>query len=120
MPYYLVRHGLGPDKIIGVSVNNLQEALVAADMGADYLGVGAMFTTSTKSDARLTSIDELKRIREAVNIPIVAIGGINESNLHFFEGTGIDGIAVVSAIVSQKDIKSAAKNLKKAFQNIKV
>ena len=118
MPYHLVRTALGEDKIIGVSANNVEEAVEAENMGADYLGVGAMFATGTKGDARPTSFDELKRIREAVNIPIVAIGGINESNLHCFEGTSIDGIAVVSAIVSQKDIKSATENLKTAFQNI--
>jgi len=117
LPYDKVRRIAGDKMIIGVSASNLSEALAAAEMGADYLGVGAMFATGTKTDAQLTSMDELRRIREKVNIPIVVIGGINKNTVPLFKGTGIDGIAVVSAIVSQKDPASAARELKALFQN---
>jgi len=112
------RRVMGNDAIIGVSANNLTEALTAAAMGADYLGVGAMFPTGTKKDADSTTIDELRRIRAEIKIPIVAIGGINKNNVPLFAGTGIDGIAVVSAIVSQKDASGAARELKALFCNI--
>ena len=117
LPYDKVRRIAGDKMIVGVSASNLSEALAAAEMGADYLGVGAMFATGTKTDAQLTSMDELRRIREKVNIPIVVIGGINKNTVPLFKGTGIDGIAVVSAIVSQKDPASAARELKSLFQN---
>ena len=115
LPYDALRHIAGADKVIGVSVSNLTEALAAVDMGADYLGVGAMFATSTKTNANLTSMEELRSIREKVNIPIVVIGGINKDTIPFFNGTGIDGIAVVSAVVSQKDPAAAAQELKSLF-----
>jgi len=115
MPYETVRRIIGKDKIIGVSAGNLAEALLAANMGADYIGVGAMFTTDTKTDTSLISIEELKRIRSEVNIPIVAIGGINKNNVLLLGGTGINGIAVVSAIVSQKNPAEAARELKLLF-----
>jgi len=108
---------MGKDAVIGVSANNLTEALAAASMGADYLGVGAMFATGTKTDADIASMDELRRIRAAVKIPIVAIGGINKNNVPLFAGTGIDGIAVVSAIVAQKDASGAARELKALFKS---
>ena len=111
------RRVMGKDAIIGVSANNLTEAMAAAALGADYLGVGAMFATDTKKDADGTTMDELRRIRAEIKIPIVAIGGINKNNAPLFAGTGIDGIAVVSAIVSQKDISGAARELKALFQN---
>jgi thiamine-phosphate pyrophosphorylase len=111
------RRIMGKDAIIGVSAHNLTEALAAAAMGADYLGVGAIFATATKKDADSTTMDELRRIRAEIKIPIVAIGGINKNNLPFFAGTGIDGIAVVSAIVCQKDASGAARELKALFQN---
>jgi thiamine-phosphate pyrophosphorylase len=111
------RRVMGKDAIIGVSANNLTEAVAAAALGADYLGVGAMFATDTKKDADSTTMDELRRIRAEIKIPIVAIGGINKNNAPLFAGTGIDGIAVVSAIVSQKDISGAARELKALFQN---
>jgi thiamine-phosphate pyrophosphorylase len=116
--YNAARRIIGHDKIVGVSASNLEEALAAADMGADYLGVGAMFATGTKTDAALTSIDELKLIRAKVSIPIVVIGGINKKTVPLFGGTGIDGIAVVSAIVSQNDKIKAAQELKSLFLNV--
>ena len=118
LPYDAARRILGQKKIVGVSASNLEEALAAADMGADYIGVGAMFATGTKTDANLTGIDELKRIRAQVNIPIVVIGGINKDTIPRFRGTGIDGIAVVSAIVSQKNIAEAAQELKSLFLDV--
>ena len=117
LPYKAVRRIFGQDKIIGVSASNLTEALSAADMGADYLGVGAMFATGTKTDANLTSMDELRQICEKVKLPIVVIGGINKDTVPLFKGTGIDGIAVVSAIVAHKNATSAARELKLLFQN---
>jgi thiamine-phosphate pyrophosphorylase len=106
---------MGECKIIGVSVGNLAEA--RACKGADYLSVGAMFATGTKTDADITSIDELLRIRAEIKLPIVVIGGINKSTVPLFAGTGIDGIAVVSAVVSQKDAGGAARELKALFKN---
>jgi len=117
LPFDVVRRIMGKDKIVGVSVSNLPEALAAATMGADYLGVGAMFATGTKTDAALTGMDELRRIRAEIKLPIVVIGGINKDTVPLFAGTGIDGIAVVSAIVSQKDAGAAARELKALFQN---
>jgi len=118
LPLEAARRILGKDKIIGVSAGNADEARAAADAGADYLGVGAMFATGTKTDANPASMDELRRIRAEVSIPIVAIGGINKNNVQLFAGTGIDGIAVVSAIVSQKDVCGAARELKAMYKKI--
>ena len=116
LPYEAARRIVGQKKIVGVSAGNLTEALEAAKMGADYLGVGAMFATGTKTDAALTSMEELRQIRREVNLQIVVIGGINKETVPLFHGMGIDGIAVVSAIVSQKDAASAARELKKKWQ----
>lgn len=106
---------VGKDKIVGVSVTNVEQAIQAQNDGADYLGVGAMFATRTKADAANVSIQELKRIRQSVNIPIVVIGGIQKQTIPAFAGTGIDGIAVVSAVVAQQDPTAAAKELKQLF-----
>lgn len=116
LPYEAARRIFGQDKIIGVSTHNLAEAKEAALMGADYIGVGAMFTTGTKKDVNPTSIDELRHICEAVEIPIVAIGGINKNNVLLLKNTGIDGIAVVSAIVAEQATANAAQELKALFQ----
>ncbi len=107
---------LAPSLIVGVTAHNLKEALKAQSDGADYIGVGAMRATSTKKDAKVISPDELTCIRERVNIPMVLIGGINKENIAEFKGKG-DGIAVVSAIIAQSDIESAARELKKAWKN---
>lgn len=106
-----VREKLGPNKIIGVSCKTVEQALKAQNSGADYLGVGAMFHTGTKLDATEVTFDDLRNITNAVDIPVVAIGGITRENLVQLEGTGIDGIAVVSAIFAQKDIKKATEEL---------
>ncbi|MEA4971636.1 MAG: bifunctional hydroxymethylpyrimidine kinase/phosphomethylpyrimidine kinase [Candidatus Metalachnospira sp.] len=106
-----VREKLGPGKIIGVSAHNLEEALAAKAHGADYLGVGAVFSTSTKLDADTTSFGVVYDICNSVNIPVVAIGGINENNILELKDTGIDGVAVVSAIFAKPDITAATENL---------
>lgn len=115
LPAEAVRRIIGPDKVMGVSASNLSEALAAVDAGANYLGVGAMYTTGTKADADLTTMEELGRIRKAVSLPIVVIGGINKETIPRFRGTGIDGLAVVSAIVAQVDIEGAARELRQLF-----
>jgi len=106
-----VREKLGPNKIIGVSAHTLEEAFAAKANGADYLGVGAVFSTSTKLDAGTTSFGILYDICNTVGLPVVAIGGINENNILELKGTGIDGVAVVSAIFSKPDITKATENL---------
>ncbi len=106
------------DKIVGVSVFTVEEALLAQENGADYLGVGTIFTTSTKKDAANVSINTLTKICDAVKIPVVAIGGINEDNLHKLENTNIDGVAIVSAILAADNIKSATLNLKTILNSI--
>lgn len=107
-----VRGMIGKDKILGVSVQTVEQAIKAKEAGADYIGVGAMFTTSTKKDANATSSKTLKAIRESVDLPIVAIGGINKDNVMELAGCGADGIAVVSAIFAQENIEEATKELK--------
>lgn len=106
-----VRVTLGREKIIGVSVQTVEQALEAQRHGADYLGVGSVFATGTKEDAKEVSHETLKEICEAVDIPVIAIGGINERNVMKLEGSGICGIAVISAIFAQPDIKEAARRL---------
>lgn len=106
-----VRKKLGPNKIIGVSVHNLEEAYAAKRHGADYLGVGAVFSTNTKLDADTTSFGVVYDICHKVDIPVVAIGGINENNILELKDTGIDGVAVVSAIFAKPDIKAATESL---------
>ncbi|MCO1602434.1 thiamine phosphate synthase [Desulfosporosinus nitroreducens] len=112
LPMLKARELLGPDKIIGVSARTLEEALLAEKQGADYLGVGAVFRTSTKSDAKEVSLEQLEYIKKSVSIPVVAIGGINYGNIQQVKATGIDGISVVSAILVQDNIFMAAKQLK--------
>ena len=106
-----VRKKLGPDKIIGVSAHTVEEALRAEECGADYLGVGAVFSTTSKSNVRELSHETLKAICEAVHIPVVAIGGIGKKNIMQLEGSGICGVAVISAIFAQTDIQKAAREL---------
>lgn len=111
LPCKVVREIVGPDMIVGVSAATLEEAVRAEQDGADYLGVGAMYATATKTDTRPVSMEELLKIRAAVKIPIVVIGGINKQTLGNFKGTGVDGLAVVSAIVAQPDPEAAAREL---------
>ena len=107
-----VRAKLGDDKIIGVSAQTVEQALLAEKHGADYLGVGAVFPTGSKDDADDVSHETLKAICDAVSIPVVAIGGISKDNVIELKGTGICGIAVISAIFGADDIENATKHLK--------
>lgn len=122
LPCGVVRQILGKDKIIGVSARTAQQAIQAQADGADYLGVGAMFATSTKADAQTVTIASLTQIRQAVTLPIVAIGGINHTTLPALQqalqaaDTSIDGVAVVSAILGQKDVKLASEQLKEMIK----
>ncbi len=106
-----VRNLIGKDKILGVSVRSVDQAINAEKNGADYLGVGAIFSTSTKLDAKNISYDTLKEICEAVSIPVVAIGGINSENILKLTSSGIDGVAVISAIFAASNLGEATKEL---------
>ena len=106
-----VRALIGPDKILGVSAQTVEQAVLAEKRGADYLGVGAVFPTGSKDDADDVSFETLKAICEAVSIPVVAIGGITADNTPELAGSGICGIAVISAIYGQKDICKAAASI---------
>ena len=108
-----VRALIGPDKILGVSAQTVEQAVLAEKRGADYLGVGAVFPTGSKDDAVEVTHETLKEICDAVSIPVVAIGGITYENIHELAGTGICGIAVISAIYAQDHIREAAAALKK-------
>lgn len=109
---------LGPDKIIGVSAHNVDEALAAQAAGADYLGVGAAFVSHTKGDAKPIAAEAMAAITAAVDIPVVAIGGITRENLPTLAGRGLDGVAVVSALFAQKDVKAAAAELRQLAEAI--
>ena len=113
-----VREKLGPDKIIGVSAQTVEQALLAEKRGADYLGVGAVFATGSKDDADDVSHETLKAICEAVKIPVIAIGGISKHNVMELSGSGICGIAVSSAIFAQPDIEAATKELKEITEEM--
>lgn len=107
-----VRGKVGPNMIIGVSAHTVEEALQAQANGADYLGVGSAFSTSTKKDVSVIAKETIKAITDAVNIPVVAIGGINRQNITQLKGTKVDGVAVVSAIFATKDIEQACIELR--------
>ena len=113
-----VRSKLGPDKIIGVSAATVEQAVLAEKRGADYLGVGAVFPTGSKDDAVDVSHETLREICEAVSIPVIAIGGISQKNIHELSGSGICGVAVISAIYAADDIKKAAQELRTAAEDI--
>lgn len=105
IPANKVRELIGEDKIVGVSARTVEEALTAKENGADYLGVGAMFTTRTKLDAKSVSIEKLKEIQEVIKLPVVAIGGLSLSNIYKLKECNVDGYAVVSAILGAENIK---------------
>lgn len=107
-----VRQRIGEGKILGVSAQTVKQALLAQERGADYLGVGAVFPTSSKDDAREVEHETLREICEAVDIPVIAIGGITRDNVAELSGTGIVGIAVISAIFAQPDVRAAAEDLR--------
>lgn len=112
------REYLGADKIIGVSAHNVKEAQAAESGGADYLGSGAAFVTSTKTDAGAIDHKVLSDVAHSVRIPVVAIGGITGGNISRLEGLGLDGVAVVSAIFAAKDIPSAVNELKAKAERV--
>ncbi|MCI8331823.1 MAG: thiamine phosphate synthase [Clostridiales bacterium] len=111
LPCHILRPLVGPDMLIGVSVSTHEEAVQAEKDGADYIGVGAMYATQTKTDAHLVSAKELKLIRQSVSLSIVTIGGMNRQTIAHFKNTGVDGVAVVSAIVAQENPEIAAREL---------
>lgn len=115
-----VREKLGQDKIIGVSVQTVEQAILAQKKGADYLGVGAVFQTGTKTDADNVSYDTLKAICKAVTIPVVAIGGIGKHNVLQLSDSGICGVAVISALFAQADIEKATCDMKELAKQILV
>ena len=116
IPIHVARDVLGPDKIVGATANTLAKAEEAWKSGADYLGVGDVFGTSTKTDTTHVTLEELKAIKESVEIPVIAIGGVNAENIASLRETGVDGVAVISAIIGQKDITAAAEKLISNFQ----
>lgn len=115
IPADVARKVIGKDMLLGVSVRDPGEAVKAVEAGADYLGVGAMFPTETKRDAEFVSMEELGEIRRTVDIPIVVIGGISRENAMLFRPMGIDGLAVVCAVIARPDIIKAAADLKSLF-----
>lgn len=109
--YQKARKLLGDNKIIGMTAHNLNEAIAAQKAGADYIGAGAVFTTSTKQDTIPMPFNTLKEITDNVSIPVVAIGGINHKNIKELKGLGINGVAVISALFAQEDISSATARM---------
>lgn len=109
---------IGEDKILGVSVQTVEQAMFAEQMGADYLGVGAVFSTTSKADADAVSYEMLQSICRAVNIPVVAIGGIGVHNISKLADSGIAGVAVISAIFAAPDIRLATAELKKLAEQV--
>ena len=115
-----IRSMIGLDKILGISAGTAQEAIAAENAGADYIGVGAVFGTSTKKNARNMTVDQLREICGAVSIPVVAIGGIDAKNLMELSGSGVDGVAVVSAIFAAEDPGRAAAQLLELVKEVVV
>ena len=105
------RQILGPSKIIGATAHNTEEAVRAERDGADYLGSGAAFGSSTKKDARPIDRSEYRRITSSVHIPVCAIGGITEDNIHLLEGSGLSGVAVISGIFASENIGESCRHL---------
>lgn len=119
MPVWQARKILGPDKIVGATAKTVPQALEALEQGADYLGVGAIYPTTTKVVTVITSTDTLGEICKAVPIPVNAIGGLNQDNLGVLKGIPIQGICVVSAIMKSADPKAAAEGLRQAFEALR-
>lgn len=113
-----VRQRVGNHMMIGVSVHSVEEALEAVENGADCLGVGAMFSTSTKTDVDILPKETLRDICTAVDIPVVAIGGIDDSNISELAGTGVDGVALVSAIFAADDIENKCRLLRRLSEEM--
>ena len=115
MPISLAR-GIAPNLIIGASVYSLEEALQAEKERADYLGAGSVFPTPTKAGVRVIGVEGLRKIVKSVKIPVVAIGGINHKNARDVLKTGVDGIAIISAIMGAEDVKKATEEMKKIIE----
>ena len=113
-----IRSIIGPDKILGISAGTVEEAVAAENAGADYIGVGAIFGTSTKKNARSMTMERLKEIVSSVSIPVVAIGGISTENILQLRGSGVDGVAVVSAIFAAEDPGKATADLLKLAEEV--
>lgn len=113
-----IRAMIGPDKILGISAGTVEEAIAAENAGADYIGVGAIFSTSTKKNARSMTMERLKEIVSSVSIPVVAIGGISTENILQLCGSGVDGVAVVSAIFAAEDPGRATADLLKLAEEV--
>lgn len=113
-----IRALIGPDKILGISANTVETAKRAEASGADYIGVGAVFNTATKKDAQAISAQRLREICDAVSIPVVAIGGISEQNILQLAGSGIDGVAVISAIFAKDDPAAATAALRELSERM--
>ena len=113
-----IRSIIGPDKILGISAGTVEEAIAAEIAGADYIGVGAIFGTSTKKNARSMTMEQLKEIVSSVSIPVVAIGGISTENILQLRGSGVDGVAVVSAIFAAENPGKATANLLKLAEQV--
>lgn len=118
MPVKIARKLMGNDKIVGATAKTVPQALEAYEQGADYLGVGAIYPTTTKVKTVLTSVDTLKEIVKAVPVKVNAIGGLNKDNIHILKNSGIDGICVVSAIMKAENPCSAAIELREAFNEL--
>lgn len=118
LPCHIARKILGNDRIIGLSARNIEKAIEAEQSGANYLGVGAMFPTSTKTDAKVVTPSVIKEIKNRIKIPVVAIGGIGADNIDKLQGCDIDGIAVVSAIMASKFPEKSAENLIDKFRKL--
>jgi len=120
IPIEFARKVLGYEKIIGISAHSVKEAVEAERRGADYVGVGSIFTTSTKQDAKQAQgLDLILEIGKKVSIPVIAIGGIDKTNVQDVIRAGADGVAVVSAVVSQKDVAAAAQELKELIAKVR-
>ena len=113
-----VRAMIGPDRLLGISANTVETAVAAQRAGADYIGVGAVFGTTTKKDAETLSAEALRAICGAVDIPVVAIGGISKDNIAQLSGSGVDGVAVISAIYGQPDPAAATTDLLERARNM--
>ncbi len=113
-----VRRLAGEGMILGVSVHTVEEALEAIQNGADYLGLGAVFPTSTKTDVEQMANETVRAICDVVDVPVVAIGGINRKNVRKLSGSGVDGVALVSAIFSETDIEAACRDLRKLSEEM--
>ena len=119
MPVFMARKLFGKEKIVGATAKTVEQAKKAYEEGADYLGVGAIYPTTTKVKTVITSVDTLKEICKEVPIPVNAIGGLNKDNIEILKGTDIDGICVVSAIMKAENPKLAAEELKSAFLKLR-